>query len=152
MQKTTKKKLYFAGLIALVIVIIVASYLTFFYTPRCQNFECFREKMIDCSKGSYVNEKLEASWGYKIIGKSGKSCAIRVTLLNAKKGELGIENLVGEQMECYYPIGVYAYPESDLSKCHGLLKEDLQSIVINKLHAYILENLGKFEEGLSKVV
>jgi hypothetical protein len=53
-------------------------------------------------------------------------------------------------MTCYYPLGTAAYAEKDLSKCHGLLKEELQTIIINKLHAYILENLGKVEEGLEK--
>ena len=55
-------------------------------------------------------------------------------------------------MNCYYPPGTAAYPERDLSMCHGRLKEELQGIIITKLHTYIIDNLGKLDDELSKVV
>ena len=70
----------------------------------------------------------------------------------AKEGELGIDRLEGYEMSCFYDRGQGVYPEDDLSKCHGRLKEELQGIIINKLHTYVIENLGKIEEGIDKVV
>jgi hypothetical protein len=142
----------YIGLIAaLALVMIGAIYLGFFYLPECQNYECFQKYMIKCSKATYINEEPEASWGYRINGARNGDCEITVTLLQAKQGELRINALAGEEMKCYYTKGTSAYPEKDLVKCHGILKEDMQTLIINKLHAYILENLGKFEESLSKL-
>ena len=50
-----------------------------------------------------------------------------------------------------YPKGIPIYPEKDLSKCHGRLKEELQAIIINKLHTYIIENIGEFRGNLTSV-
>jgi hypothetical protein len=153
LDNTEKRRRIYIGLIILVVIVLAAAvYFTFSFVPACQNFECFQGKMVECSKGSYVNEDPDATWIYTINGKSGDNCIINVKLLMAKKGEIGIDKLIGEDMTCYYPVGLSAYPEKDLTKCHGLLKEDLQGIVINKLHAYILENFGKFEESLKKAI
>lgn len=134
--------------IILVVAIIVALYFTFFYASSCASFECFQEAMKKCSKVTYVNEEPEASWGYKITGKSGGQCFIKVTLLQAKQGELGIDKLNGYGMECAYPTGISTYPEKDLTRCSGKLREELQTIVINKLHSYLLSNLGQLNESI----
>ena len=76
---------------------------------------------------------------------------MNVKLLQAKRGELGIDRLAGYEMECNYPDGVGTYPEKDLEKCHGKLREELQQIIIEKLHAYIIENLGKIDRELNSV-
>jgi hypothetical protein len=106
--------------------------------------------MTKCKRASFVNEQTEASWGYEIKGKADNQCTIEVTLLLAKKGELRISEIVGDSMICSYKIGTATYAEKDLSVCHGLLKEELQTLIINKLHAYILENLGQVAEGLEQ--
>jgi len=150
MLKKTRRIVYIALVAVVVLAIIGAVCLLLFYTPRCQNYECWQEKMTACSKVSFINDESEASWMYEVKGKEGGKCAISVKLLLAKQGELGINKLIGQEMTCYYSLGTAAYAEKDLSKCHGLLKEELQTIIINKLHAYIIENLGKVEEGLEK--
>lgn len=150
-RNLTKKATYFILAIVLVVALIAAIYLTFIYLPECQNFACFQSYMTKCSRATFVNEEPEASWGYEIKMAQGKECVINVKLLMAKQGELGVEKFVGHEMTCYYPLGSSAYPEKDLSKCHGLLKEEIQEIIINKLHSHILENLGKFDESLSKL-
>ncbi len=137
--------------IILIVCAVGAIYLTFFNIQQCSNYECWQKYMKICSKISFINEETEASWGYVIKEIKNKQCVIEVTMLQAKKGELGIEKLMGEKMTCYYPEGIVAYAQRDLSKCHGLLKEELQVIIINKLHAYILENLGKFEESINSI-
>jgi len=146
------RRVFYIGLIAVfVIVLCIAVYLSFIYVPKCEDIECFQSYMTKCSKATYIDEEPEASWGYEIIGAEGTDCAINVKMLLAKKGELGIEKLEGHDMKCYYPIGTFAYPERDLSKCHGLLKEEIQEIIINKLHTYLIENFGKFNESLGRL-
>ena len=144
--------LYISLIIVVVLAVGGASYLTFVYKPECMNYECWQGHMTRCSAATFINDEPEASWEYETTGMVGKQCAIRVSMLQAKQGELGIDRLVGEEMTCYYPEGIAAYAEKDLSKCHGLLKEDLQQIIISKLHAYILENLGKLNESLKSAV
>jgi len=150
MLKETKKRMRTILIVLFAAFVIVFIYLNFIYLPKCQNYECWQEYMTKCKRASFVSEQTEASWGYVIKGKVDDTCSIEVTLLLAKKGELGITKLVGNKMTCDYPIGRATYPEKDLSMCHGLLKEELQTLIINKLHAYVLENLGQVAEGLEQ--
>lgn len=136
----------------LVILVAFTAYITFFAQTNCKNYECFQNKMFSCDKASYVNEQTEATWLYIITGSYGDNCNIDVKLVQAKQGELGIDKLRGLSMQCSYLLGTSAYPEKDLSKCHGRLKEELQIIIINKLHSYIVENLGTIKSGLESAV
>src|SRR3989338_2722717 len=77
-------------------------------------------------------------------------CKIEVKLLQIKKGDLSFSKLEGSSMNCYVQAGSTVAPESDLSNCHGDLKEGLQETIINKLHKYIVNNLGEIGEGLKK--
>jgi hypothetical protein len=152
-----KKKRMIGVFIVLIMVVVAlvgvsAWYLTFSYSPRCESFECFQESMERCSKVSYINEGPEASWGYEIQGVKGIECEVSVKLLQAKEGELGVDSLQGMEMSCFYPRGKGTYPEKDLDKCHGRLKEELQGIVIKKLHTHIIENLGKIDAELNVAV
>lgn len=147
-----RRSLYITLVVVLVIAAVLAVYFSFFYVPECANYGCFKEHMAKCSKVFYINEEPAASWGYNIRGDSGDNCVIRITLLMAKEGELEVAKFVGHTMDCSYPLGVTNYPEKELGKCHGLLKEDLQTVIITKLHMYVIENLGKFDESIEKVV
>ena len=129
----------------------VALYLNYSYYPKCTSYECFKDSMVKCSRVSYVNDGAEATWEYKIEGTNKNSCQIMVTLLQAKEGSLGIDRLNGYSMECSYPIGISNYPEKDLTKCSGKLREELQTIIINKLHIYIINNLGALNESIKSL-
>lgn len=135
-----------------VIFIALAVHTTFIHPPRCETFECFEEKMKACDKASYINDDPEATWRYNILGTESGACVVEVTLLQSKTGELGVEKLTGYSMECGYPKGVVSYPEKDLGMCHGRLKEEMQNIIISKLHAYIVENLGQIDATLEELV
>jgi hypothetical protein len=52
-------------------------------------------------------------------------------------------------MTCYLPIGDDRVPEADISVCHGILKEELQAIIIEKLHLYVVENIGEISSELT---
>jgi len=158
MKKEEEKSGRIVGLleISLIVLIILIGgvfiYIKYFYTIECKSFECFMNNMGECKKATYINDEPEASWEYEIMGKDEENCRVDVKLLLAKKGELGIDKVVGYGMRCIYPSGSGVYPEKDLDKCHGRLKEELQRIIIDKLHAYIIENLGKVDEALNKAV
>jgi hypothetical protein len=139
-------------IIALIVIFLLVVLYLSFGAEKCVNFECFQENMIQCGRGTtYVNEESEASWGYEIKGKDGNLCEVEVTLLSAKEGSLDLRQFEGNSMSCFYDLGVVAYPEKDLDTCHGQLKENLQTIIIENLHKYIVDNLGEIQEGLKRI-
>ncbi len=138
--------------ILILAVAVMALYLTFI-PPVCGDYACFESRMAACRPAVFVNEEEEASWKYEIIGTgesevSGKKCAIEVTLLSAKNADLGLRDYEGFDMRCYYDLGVTGYPEKNLDACHGPLREGLQSIVIEKLYKYIVNNIGEINDEL----
>jgi len=135
-----------------VILVAVIVYLLLLGGRKCGDYSCFKDSMASCSKAEYINEMPEASWGYTVLGSSNGQCTIRVKLLQAKQGVIDMTQLGGYYMDCSYPIGISTYPESDLSKCHGRLREELQNVVIKKLYAYIIENIGQVGESLRNAV
>jgi len=145
-KETAKTPNFWIAII--VVAIVITLYLVFAQAKTCNNYSCFEEVMKSCEKASFINEGAEASWGYKIIGTSGSECNIEVSLLNAKQGALELEGLVGYKMNCFYPLGEASYPEKDLSKCHGRLKEEFQALTIAKLHTLIIEKLKQYSEQL----
>lgn len=137
--------------IVLVLLIAVASAFALYYTFKpnpCETYSCFEDHMAVCSRASYVNEEPEASWSYTIVRRIQGACEIRVTLLQAKEGDLQLRAFEGHEMICTYPLGVVAYPDKDMSLCHGRLKEDLQGLIIEKLHQYLVDNLADIKDVL----
>lgn len=146
---TSKKAIVF-GVLALFFLIFAVK-TTFFYTPSCEDFECFQKAMRDCDSVKFINDGPEATWKYEITREVGTRCEIQVAFLQPKVGDLEIENLAGQEMVCTFPKGSTVYPEKGLNRCTGQLKEGLQGIVIKKLHTYIIENLGEIDENLNLV-
>jgi hypothetical protein len=144
-MKHTKLVIFVA--LALVFVVLSVS-MTFFHTPRCQTFECYEDRMRECKPANYLNDGPEATWRYEVKGIENGACVVGVMLLQSKTGELGMEQLAGYDMDCGFPKGVVAYPEKDLGNCHGRLKEEMQGIIIKKLHTYIVDNIGEIDETL----
>lgn len=137
--------------IVLVVLIAIAAAVALYYTftPNpCETYACFEAHMASCDRATYVNEEPEASWQYTIIRRVEGACEIRVTLLQAKEGDLKLRAFEGHEMLCTYPLGVVAYPDKDMSACHGLLKEDLQGLIIEKLHRYLVDNLVDVKDAL----
>ena len=147
-----KRKVILIMSIILVLVLIAALYFQFIFTIPCKDESCFNANLEICERANYLNELKDATWQYKIIGKSGNSCEIEVHLLQIKQGIIETGRLEGETMNCFMTLGVVDAPEKDISKCHGLLKEELQNIIIQKLHSYILSNIGEVSDELNKVI
>lgn len=138
---------YKREVIAFLAVFIAAVALFQTYVPlKCTNFDCFQIRMQECKPATFINDETEASWGYRIRGIYGDECRIDIILFSAKEGELGLRKYEGNAMACYYKRGAIAYPEKNLNFCHGQLKENLQSVLIEKLYKYIVANLGEIRD------
>jgi|SRR3989344_4968959 len=139
---------------SIIIILFIAIYFTFFYSYKCNSMACFKEHQRRCnlisSKTVYTNDVEDATWKYHIRKKVGDTCKVNVELVQLKKGEADLSELEGKSMNCYPALGTIIAPESDLSNCHGELKEGLQEAIINKLHKYIVSNLGEIAEELNK--
>ncbi len=144
-----------------IIIILLALFIIYFYiykdylfifAEKCQDSDCFNKCLVKCKRARWVNDASEATWLYTIQGKSEENCEIEVELRVVKEGELDIGEAEGKSMKCYIPLGVMASPGKDLARCTGPLKEDLQDLIIKKMHSYILKNLGEISEELTKVL
>jgi len=147
------KRGWISLLVILAIIIIgIAVYLSFFRISSCSDSECFKSSMINCQKIKYINDAPEAFWQYTILGSSAGNCKVEVKLLQLKQGSSDILSLEKQSMTCLIPLGVYLSPENEITRCNGRLKEEMQTIIITKLHNYILKNLGKISSDLSRAV
>jgi hypothetical protein len=148
-------------LIGIVVLGLIAIFFTFVYTKNCKDAACFNRAMIGCDKAKYTEETAEASWLYTIKNKEGgllcsisikycDSCKINVKLLQLKQGKVEVQSIEGLDMNCEVPIKYSGSPQADISKCHGLLKEKMQELIIQKMYSEIVANIGKVGEDLNK--
>jgi hypothetical protein len=138
-------------LIVLILIgVIIGAYFQFFFYYKCEDNNCFRARQETCSKTKYISDTEDTTWLYQINGKTADKCEIDVNVLQIKKGTLDKQILEGKSMTCLVNLGTLSSPESDITKCHGVLKEELQNLIIQRLHSYILENIGNIGEGLTQ--
>jgi len=133
-------------IVLIIIAVLVVGYFNFFYSATCDDGLCFQTHQVKCDKARYIKDADDVTWLYKILGKSGGKCEIMVGVLQIKQGSLDKKSLEDKTMNCYLDLGDASSPEQDLSKCHGLLKEELQTMIIQNLHKYIVDNLGEINE------
>ncbi|MEK6879147.1 MAG: hypothetical protein AABY22_06035, partial [Nanoarchaeota archaeon] len=118
-----KSKFKIVLFIIFLIVLASAIYFTFFYASKCSDYSCFNSRLQQCSRATFQYEGEDATWYYKILGKEDNRCEIYTELRQIKKGRIEIERLQGQSMNCFLPLGVTDFPEKDITRCHGLLKE-----------------------------
>lgn len=138
-----------------VVIFLSASAIVYYlllYTKTCQDQECFSKGIVECKRAEWINDAEEAIWLYTIKGKSEKQCEVEVKLLTVKKGKSDMGEAEGKSMLCSLPLHIMTSPGGDLEKCTGPLKEDLQALVIKRMHSYILENLGEISEEMTKPI
>jgi hypothetical protein len=135
-------------IIALVLILSVAGYFSFFFYYSCDNAECFYSHQKECAKTKFINYQEDANWEYIIKGKSNGKCEIEVKITQIKQGDISRKILEGKSMMCYIPLGTSVSPESDISRCHGELKEEMQNLIIQNLHSYIVDNIGEITQEL----
>jgi len=147
-----KKKLITLILaVVLVLALAVAIYFTWFFSYSCDDLACYREHQEKCLKTKFLNDANDVTWLYYIQGKSKGKCEIKVTALQIKEGATDKIVLQGKSMLCVLGMGDKTNPESDISRCSGELKEELQNLIIQNLHRYIIENLGEIGDELKGI-
>ncbi len=141
------------ALVVLAVILLIAIIvLVLMKTKECSNLECFNSALEKCKKAAWLSDENDAAWEYTIKGKANEECEVNVKLVEIKQGKTDVLKLQGMEMKCYVPAGFSGNPQADLSKCHGALKEEMQDVIINKMHSYILDNIGKISSDLTKAV
>jgi hypothetical protein len=143
------KRVVVAVLILVVVGLIVGGYFLFFSVRVCESSECFYDSIENCDKVSFIREGDNANWKYGVIGEGLNGCDVEVELLNVNEGSIENEILEGKKMICDFS-GV-GFPEEDIFSCSGVLREEIQERIIEKMHNYLLENIGEVEEGFRDV-
>lgn len=141
------------SVILVLAVLLLAFALYFTFKPQsCASEECFQNNMEECRPAIYINDAEQAAWKYEVKRKNSDGCDVDVTLLIAKEGELNVASLEGHSMTCTYPVGTFAYPEKNLDVCHGRLKEEIQVLIIERLHGYVINNLDEIKSKLESSI
>ncbi len=123
--------IWIAVIFLIFVLIMFLGYFLFFNIRPIEHGEQFFKALQECEKVSWVKEDAQASWLYIIQGETkGDACKIKVKLLKMKQGTQKEET---------------QFPEKEISKCSGELKEELQDIIIQRMHKYILQNIEELE-------
>lgn len=136
----------------LILVLLVALlFALLIYTKTCNNQECFSSALLNCRRAQWTRSD-QGVWNYRIIGSNDKnSCKVDVKLLKINNGSSDAEKLQGEEMSCNVVKNDAQYPEKDLKKCTGQLKEDIQDAIIQRMYNYLLQNVGKIQNNFKSV-
>ncbi len=146
-KKERKVKRAFIITILILLIIIIISFIYFSQTKKCETKECFLESLRQCKRASYASEE----WFYRIEMATENECVVYVKNLNLKDTEVEIaERLKGKDMKCYIAKeGSLDYlPHENIDVCHGILKEEILRIMLEKMHLYIIQNIGEFENPM----
>lgn len=135
-----RKRTIILSIIA-IIVIVYLVWAIFFSYDSCETWECFNSHLVSCDYVTFLGGN-DVIFEYKILGSSRNLCDVNVKLLQGELNSQDSRKLENQEMICGLPKGVIMIPESDISNCHGLLKEGLQDLVIEKLHTYLVQNVG----------
>ena len=141
------KLIYIILGVALALIIIGLVY-AFFYTAKCGDIGCFKTKLWECKRATFTNSGENATWYYKINGFSAGECNVYTKAVSLKIDVGTGTALNGKAMNCYIPkevLGAFM-PEEKLEYCHGMLKEEIQRLMIEKMHLYIVQNIGQINQ------
>lgn len=145
MKKEVKKKHFSWKWFAVFVILSILAWGTwwlFFSYAKCDSWNCFNEYLEDCKRVKFIGER-ELVFEYIVKGESDLGCKVNVQLLKGEVDNQKSIKLEMQKMTCILPKGVVMIPESDIGNCHGMLKEGLQDLMIEKLHTYLVQNIGK---------
>ena len=115
----------------------------FFSYTICTDWNCFNSHLENCNRAKFIGESNGIVFEYIIRGDSNNHCKVNIELLQGKLNNQDSIKLEHQEMICELPKGIVMLPESDIGNCHGLLKEGLQDLIIEKLYSYLVQNLGR---------
>ncbi len=147
-ESPNERRKKFVVLIITVVLLVLVIF-SYYYYPSCSNKTCFEDYLKVCKKAKFISGG-NLVFEYKILG-THNTCDVSVLLLRGDLSNKESQKLVNKEMICSIPMdlvlaGNVNSPESDLSNCHGLLKEGLQDLIILKLHEQIVQNLGEINK------
>lgn len=128
--------------VGFVVLLAILIFFSFIYVKKVDNQGDFKQQLYNCDRTFYLSDQENAVWQYKILGEEDGVCKVEVSLISVKEGIADIKKLEGESMICGMPLGSTSGPESNLKFCHGILKEGIQEIIIEKMHTYVTSNLN----------
>jgi len=143
-KKRGNKIIYIALAIAVAAILFYLVF-SYFYIPKCPNLNCFKASFFKCTKASFTNAGENSTWFYSIKGLSAGECKVYVKVISLKSDVNIGAALSGKEMYCYIPkelLGAFM-PEEKIEYCHGMLKEEIQRLMIEKMHLYIIQNIGQ---------
>jgi len=146
MVKVIQGRKFKLSMIVLLLGLLVLSYFLFFYIKKCATQDCFLDSLGKCKKASFISEQEKATWFYSIKGMSRDGCKVYVKAAEIKTAES--KALEGKFMFCYLPQETVVMPEEKIEYCHGLLKEAIQDQIIEKMHLYIVQNIGEVKKPI----
>ncbi len=138
-----KNKLIFLKVLVLLSFFLFLSYvgwLSFFSFEECNELECFNKNLKSCDRAKFVGGS-DMIFRYSILGRFENDCRVHAELLQGELNNQDSLKLEGQGMICDLPFGMIGVPESNIGECHGILKENLQDIVIKKMYSYIIQNI-----------
>ena len=146
-----KKRLFISLIVLGILLVGFFGYFYLFSADKCNDIECYNNALKDCDKIYYLRDGENLVWRYEIIGKKDNLCTVEVVLSKVKKGNLAFQDIEGNKMVCNVEKITNQFPEDDMYQCTGLLKEKLQEYLIDKMHNYVLQNLGEIKENLKQI-
>jgi len=151
-SRIVKKKIFITLIILVIGLVGFATYIVFFIPNACDSFECYERALYDCDRVWLIKEDDSYIWRYEVLNAvHSNSCNVKVRLLKLKDGNMKIETLQNKEMICVVDRVDDVFPEKDMARCNGPLKEELQQVIIDRMHNYLLENLGEINEEIARV-
>jgi hypothetical protein len=149
-RELTSKNSIIISLIVIILGLTLLYYFEFFTKPiECKDVACYKEYLLTCKKSFLINEDENYVYRYEILKENGNSyCDVDVVLIKIKNGSSEGEKLESLNMLCKINRFEDILPEKNMLSCTGKLREELQEIIINKLHSVIFQNLNKINEKL----
>jgi hypothetical protein len=135
-------------LLSFFLFISYVGWLLFFSFEDCNGLECFNENLKSCDRAKFIGGD-DMIFRYSILGRSGNVCNVHTELLQGELNNQDSLKLEGQSMICSLPFGMIGVPENNIGECHGVLKENLQDIVIKKMYSYIIQNIDRL--GLESI-
>lgn len=134
----------------LLAMLVGAVYYTWIFSYSCNDISCFQSYQEKCRRATFTRDAEETTWKYSILGKGNDACEIQATAIRIKSGKIDRQKLQGLSMNCFVSLGSKIFPEAKILECHGLLKEEIQQLMIKNAHAQILANIDKVSSEIAK--
>ena len=163
-MKYSKKRLELFGRLALVgavfFVLFIVGYYTGFLRQNCKDdVSCFEQRARACRPSDLVFVQDNNVYLYS-VGSSIWDCTLHVTLKRVEEGApQEFKQLEGKKMTCVVPkkeLDAFSFAQFDsyLHYCHGLLKEGLYEIILQRVYSNLVGQMGgilqQAEEALKK--